>query len=195
MQLVQVQNDYRTPGPSWHALYTRHQHEKTVSQALAQKGFEVFLPLYSAARQWKDRVKQVALPLFPCYVFLRGGSERRLDVITTPGVCSFVSSAGSPLVISCEEVTALRRSIEHNLRIEPHPFLQCGDWVRVKAGPLEGIEGILTRKKNLYRLVLSVEMLGRSAAVEVDATAVERISSGRGYDHRISRTVSAPPLL
>jgi transcription antitermination factor NusG len=180
---------------NWYALYTRHQHEKAVARALALKGFEVFLPLYNAAHQWKDRVKEITLPLFPCYVFIQGGQERRLDVLTTQGVHNFVSIAGSPAALSRAEIPALRKSLASNARIEPHPFLQSGDWVRVKAGPLEGIEGILVRKKNLYRLVLSVEMLGKSAAVEVDATLVERTSPRRVLPVQIGPSMRVPALL
>jgi transcription antitermination factor NusG len=174
------------PG-AWYALYTRHQHEKTVAHILTSKGFETLLPLYAVARRWKDRTKLLFLPLFPCYVFLNGGLERRLDIMTTPGIHALVSSAGQPDAIPPAEIDAIRRAVESGARVEPHPLLKCGDWVRVKYGPLEGIQGILVRKKNLYRLVLSVEMLGKAAAVEIDAVLVERLSCkspgvyGNGY--------------
>ena len=158
----------------WHAVYTRHQHEKAVAGNLAGKGFEVFLPLYATARRWKDRTKQLLLPLFPCYVFFRGGVDRWLDVISTPGIHSLVGSGRRPAAIPQVEIDAVRLVIKTRLRMEPHPFLKCGDWVRVKCGPLEGIEGILIRKKNRFRLVLSVELLKKSVALEVDAFAVER---------------------
>jgi transcription antitermination factor NusG len=163
------------PG-GWYALYTRHQHEKMVAHILTTKGFETLLPLYRVARRWKDRTKLLFLPLFPCYVFLNGGLERRLDIMTTPGIHALVSSAGQPAAIPPAEIDAIRRAVESGARLEPHPLLKSGDWVRVKCGPLEGIQGILVRKKNLYRLVLSVEMLGKAAAVEVDAVLVERLS-------------------
>lgn len=177
----------RNPGeipapPSWHALYTRHQHEKTVHQILTTKGFDTLLPLYQTARRWKDRTKLLSLPLFPCYVFLKGGLERRLDIMTTPGIHALVSSAGQPVAISPNEIDAIRRAVESGLHVEPHPLLNCGEWVRVKAGPLAGVQGILVRKKNLYRLVLSVPILGKAAAVEVDAFLVEGLSSKRLND-------------
>jgi transcription antitermination factor NusG len=177
----------RNPGeipapPAWYALYTRHQHEKTVHQILTSKGFEALLPLYQTARRWKDRTKLLSLPLFPCYVFLKGGLDRRLDIMTTPGIHAFVSSAGQPAVISPNEIVAIRRAVESGLHVEPHPLLSCGEWVRVKGGPLAGVQGILVRKKNLYRLVLSVPILGKAAGVEVDAFLVERLSSKRLND-------------
>ena len=157
----------------WFAVYTRHQHEKAVAQILASKGFETFLPLYFAVRRWSDRTKQLRLPLFPCYVFLRASLRRQLDIVTTPGVHSLVSSSGRAAAIPPEEIAAMRR-VQESGRLEPHPFLKSGDWVRVKSGPLEGVEGILARKKNSFRLVLSVELLEKSVAIEVDTSVVER---------------------
>jgi transcription antitermination factor NusG len=170
------QDDHLHSSIDWYAIYTRYQHEKTVARILTSKGFETFLPLYSAAHNWKDRTKIVSLPLFPCYVFLKGGIERRLDIVTTPGIHALVSNAGHPAAISHAEIDGIRRAIESGVPIEPHPLLKCGDWVRVKSGALEGIQGILVRRKNLYRLVLSVEMLGKAASVEIDALIIERFS-------------------
>ena len=148
---------------AWHAVYTRHQHEKTVARILTIKGFETFLPLYQVRRRWQDRAKLLSLPLFPCYVFLRGDLERRLDIVTTPGMHAFVLSAGRPAFISDVEIDGIRRGVESGACVGPHPFLKSGEWVRVKSGSLEGLQGILVRKKSLYRLVLSVEMLGKAA--------------------------------
>ena len=164
---------------AWYALYTRHQHEKNSARILANKGFETFLPLYTAAHQWNDRVKRLSLPLFPCYVFIRGGINRRFEILTTPGIHSWVGVAGNPSPIPDAEIESIRKLVETSMRVEPHPFLKCGDWVRVKSGPLAGIEGILVRKKNLLRLVLSVELLEKSVAVEVDASTVERVPGNR----------------
>ena len=163
----------------WYALYTRHQHEKRVHQILTGKGLEAFLPLYTTAHQWKDRVKRVSLPLFPCYVFLRGPFLQWLPVLTTPGIHSVVGFGGQPASISPSEIEAIRRVVESPIQAEPHPFLRCGDRVRVTAGPLRGLEGILVRKKNWCKLLLSVEMLQRSVAVEVDVAMVQRVG-GRG---------------
>ena len=167
----------KEPEQDWHAIYTRHQHEKTVAQILSYKGFDVFLPLYPAVHRWKDRDKQLSLPLFPCYVFLNGGMERRLDIVTTPGMYSFVGTERGATAIPTAEIDAIRRAVESSVRVEPHPFLKCGDRVRVKSGPLQGVEGFLVRKKNLYRLVLSVELLGQAVALDVDAYLIEKVSS------------------
>lgn len=164
------------PGADWYALYTRHQHEKTIVRILSNKGFDAFLPVYPVVRRWKDRSQRLLVPLFPCYVFLRGGLDRRRELVTTPGIVSFVGCGGYPIPIPEQEIAAVQQVVEKGLGVQPHPFLRCGDWVRVKAGPLEGFEGILVRQKSLYRLVISVELLEKSAAVEVDAAMVERVS-------------------
>lgn len=160
----------------WWAIYTRHQHEKVVADVLSAKGFDVFLPLYDSIRRWKDRQKVLSMPLFPCYVFVRGGLSRRLQIISTPGVHMALTHGDRIAVIPENEIDAIRRTVEGPFRMEPHPFLRCGDRVRVVRGSLYGVEGILTRKKNQFRLVLSVDMLAKSVAVEIDAADVESIS-------------------
>lgn len=165
--------DAETPEPVWCAVYTRHQHEKAVASTLAAKGLEVFLPLYGSRRQWKDREQVLQMPLFPCYVFIHAGHDRRLQILTTPGVHMLVRSGEQVAVVRDEEIAALRRTTDSLLSLEPHPYLNCGERVRVKRGSLEGVEGILVRKKNQYRLVLSVDILSKSVAVEVAAADVE----------------------
>jgi transcription antitermination factor NusG len=167
-------DDYRPWGTGWVAIHTRHQHENLAARSLAYKGFEVFLPQYTSVRQWSDRTKELSAPLFPCYVFLRGGFEQQIEILTTPGVLGLVGFAGVPAIIPDAEIEAVRRTIAHCVHVEPYPFLKCGDWVRVKRGRLEGIEGILVRNKKQFRLVLSVQLLQKSVAVEVDAWMVER---------------------
>jgi transcription antitermination factor NusG len=162
---------------AWWALYTRHQHEKTVADMLTAKGFEVFLPLYESIRRWKDRRKMLSLPLFPCYVFVRGGLNRRLQVVTTPGVHMILTHGESFAVIPEVEIEAIRKTVEGSYRVEPHPYLKVGERVRVIRGTLEGVEGVLLRKKNLCRLVLSVAMVAQSVAVEIDAADVEPVTA------------------
>jgi transcription antitermination factor NusG len=164
-------------GSVWWALYTRHQHEKAVAEMLAAKGLEVFLPLYQSQRRWKDRRIMLSLPLFPCYLFVRGGPHRRSQVVTTPGVHMIISVGEEAAEIPEREIDAIRRSLNGHFRVEPHPFLKCGQRVRVKRGSLEGLEGVLTRKKNLCRLVLNVEMLAQSVGVEIDAADVEPVAA------------------
>jgi len=158
---------------SWWAVYTRHQHEKAVAQVLSSKGFEVFLPLYDSVRRWKDRNKTLSLPLFPCYVFVRGGLDRRLQIVTTPGIHTILYTGERIAFIPNDEIDSIRRVVDSPLLVEPHPFLRCGEKVRVTRGSLEGVVGVLVRKKSLFRLVLSVDMLAQSVSVEIDASDVE----------------------
>lgn len=182
---------------AWWVLYTRHQHEKVVAEMLSAKGFEVFLPLYESLRHWKDRTKKLSLPLFPCYVFVRGGLDRRLQAVTTPGVHMILSNGERIALIPNEEIGAIQRAVEEPTRVEPHPFLNCGERIRVTRGCLEGVEGVLIRKKSQYRLVLSLDMLARSVAVEIDASdvqsAAERDIAGllAGQDTRDERCHTA----
>jgi transcription antitermination factor NusG len=165
---------------AWWALYTSHRHEKSVARILQAKEFDVFLPLYQSLRRWTDRDKMLSLPLFPGYVFVRGGMNRRLEVVTTPGVQMILFYGERVAIIPDVEIHAIQKMLEEPYHAEPHPYLKCGERVRVKRGTLEGIEGILVRKKNLYRLVLSVDLLARSVAVEIDAADLEPIDSRSG---------------
>jgi transcription antitermination factor NusG len=176
----------------WYAVYTRHQHEKTVARLLTGKGFEIFLPLYVTVRRWKNGDKQLSLPLFPCYVFLRGPLDRWLPVLTTPGIHTVVGYGAQRAMIPRSQIEAIRRVVESPVKAEPHPFLKCGDRVRIKAGPLQGLEGLLLRKKNIWKLLVSVEMLQRSVAVEVNASDVERVAWRR--DNRAGSLLEPSPL-
>jgi transcription antitermination factor NusG len=190
MQMAQMGMEIQSAdgAPNWYALFTRHQHEKSVALALSNKSHEVYLPLYRSERQWQDRARQLWFPLFPCYVFIREGMDRRLQVLTTPGIIHIVGWGGQPAIVPQTQLDAVRQIIEHCLILETHPYLQSGDRVRVKTGPLMGLEGILTRKKGVARLVVSMEMLGRSAAVEIDVLNVERIGPlpAAKLSHRMS---------
>lgn len=174
---MQLPTQRSNPSCDWYALYTRNQHEKTVTQILTRKGFEILLPLYNSVRSWKDRTKVISLPLFSCYVFLKGGLERRWEVLNTPGVYELLSNEGRPIAIPAAEIDAIRQVVNSGLPFEPHPFLKVGERVRIKRGPLAGLQGLLVRQRSIYRLVLSIDMLGRAAAVEVDSCLVERLAS------------------
>lgn len=178
-------------GLPWFAVYIHHQHEKSVARFLSEKGLEVFLPLYPAVHQWKDRVKRLSLPLFPNYLFVSAQLEWCSRILQTPGIYDFVRCGKSPAPIPVEELQAVRRVIENGSCVQPHSFLKFGDRIRLKRGPLEGLEGILVRKKNGYRLVISVELLVRSVAVEVDALDVERAAGSQAANRFIDRKASA----
>jgi len=174
----------------WWALYTRHQCEKMVAETLACKRFEVFLPLYASIRRWTDRQKTLFLPIFPGYVFVRGGLDRRLEVVMTPGVQTILFYGEQVADIPETEIHNIRRMVEGPYRVEPHPYLQCGEKVRITRGSLKGIEGVLVRKKNLCRIVLSMDILHQSVAVEVDASDVEPVNLWSSTPGNPSRTTT-----
>jgi transcription antitermination factor NusG len=170
--------------PRWFAVHTRYQHEQTVATTLMNKGFSVFLPTYDCIRRWSDRKKQIASPLFPGYLFFADEINRWIQILSTPGVNAIVKIGNVPAEIPNNEIMAIRRMVESTLRVEPHPFLSDGDLVRIKAGPLAGLEGIVSRKKDALRLILSVQILGQSAAVEIDGCDVERLKPSRPTVHQ-----------
>jgi transcription antitermination factor NusG len=157
----------------WFAAYTSANHEKRVAEQLVTRSVEHFLPLYASMRKWKDRQVKLELPLFPGYVFVRLAMRDRLRVLQTPGVAKLVGFNGIPATLPDEEIEALKKGLVCGLRAEPHPYLTVGRRVRVKAGPLEGLEGIVIRRKNRLRLVISLDVIHRAAAVEVEAADLE----------------------
>jgi len=161
--------------PRWYVAHTSANHEKRVTQQLLERSVEHFLPLYDSVRRWKDRRMKLQVPLFPGYVFVRLPLRDRLKVLQIPGVARLISFNGQPAALPDNEIEALRAGLAAQLRAEPHPYLTVGRRVRVRRGPLEGVEGILIRKKNAYRVVLSLDVIMRSASVEVDASDLERI--------------------
>lgn len=166
----------RIPGPSaerWFAAYTCPNHEKRVAALLRARAVEHFLPLYRSLRRWKDRRIELELPLFPGYIFVRLALGERIQVLAVPGVVRLIGFSGQPYPLPDGEVENLRSGIRSGLRIRPHPYLSVGARVRIKRGPLGGAEGILIRRKNTYRLVLSLEQIARSACVEIDAADVD----------------------
>jgi transcription antitermination factor NusG len=162
--------------PRWYAVYTCANHEKKVSEQLGAREVEHFLPVYSSARRWKDRRVVLDLPLFPGYVFVRMMLQDRLRVQQVPGVARLVGFDGTPAGLPDEEIDTLRASLANGVRAEPCPYPKIGQRVRVKSGPLAGMEGVLLRRKSGFRLVISIELIQRSVAVEADAADVESFS-------------------
>lgn len=157
----------------WYAIYTCPRHEKCVANQLEMRRLHGFLPVYRAVHRWKDRRKELDLALFPGYVFVHLALRDRLRVLEIPSVVSFVSFQGKPAPLPESEIEALRKGLNGCVRMEPHPYLQTGRRVRVCSGPVAGLEGILLRRKEGLRLVVSVEILMRAVAVEVDEADVE----------------------
>jgi transcription antitermination factor NusG len=156
----------------WYAAYTCAQHEKRVAAELGVREVEHFLPLYSSVRRWKDRRMKLDLPLFPGYVFVRLALRDRLRVVQIPSVVRLVGFNGLPAALPDEEMQILRACLCQALRAEPHPFLTLGRRVRITGGPFAGLEGVLKRKKNDLRVIVSLELIQRSMAVDIDAADV-----------------------
>ncbi len=159
--------------PRWYAAYTCARHEKRVAEQLERSSVELFLPLYETVHRWKNRRARVELPLFPGYVFVRIALKHRLQVLEIPSVVRLVGFNGRPCALADEEVEALRNGLSRHLRAQPHPYLSVGRRVRIIGGPLQGLEGILVRKKGNLRIVLSIDLILRSIIVDVDMADVE----------------------
>jgi len=157
----------------WFAAYTAPRHEKHVSQQMRRRGIQNFLPLYKSMRRWKDRRKELELPIFPGYVFVRIAPRERMGVLQAPGVVYLVSFQGRPAALPDVEIDTLQRQLSQGGGFQPHPFLTIGRRVRVHSGPMAGVEGILIRKKDKFRIVISIEMIRQSVAIEVDQADVE----------------------
>jgi transcription antitermination factor NusG len=166
------QIDSSCAASAWYGVRTRSNAEKLTSEMVSAKGYEAYLPLYRVRRRWSDRMVEKEVPLFPGYLFCRFDAQYRLPILSTPGVVSIISSGRIPLPIPHAEIASIRTAIESGKLVTPCAYLKEGERVRVLAGPLEGVEGILVRKKNHSRMVLSVEMLQRSVSIEIDGESV-----------------------
>lgn len=156
----------------WYATYTAPRHEKTVLQHLESRSVESYLPLYGSTRLWNGRRALVQLPLFPGYLFVRIAPEHRVKVLEVPGVLSIVSSRGRLTPLPAGEIEALRAALEIR-KSEPHPSLTRGKRVRIKVGPLRGLEGIIVKQTRRLRMVVSVDCILQSFAVELEASDLE----------------------
>jgi transcription antitermination factor NusG len=161
----------------WYALHVRPRFEKHVQTHLEEKGYEVFYPTYTSTRQWSDRVKSLSFPLFPGYVFCRFNVHARLPILITPGVNQVVGSGKTPVTVDEAELAAIRRVMESGVAAQPWPYLKVGETVQIETGPLEGLTGIVTRIKSSDRLVVSVSLLMRSVAVELDSHWIKPVPS------------------
>jgi transcription antitermination factor NusG len=161
----------------WFALHIKSNFEKVTATILTAKGLDVYFPTFRSRRRWSDRVKEIDQPLFPGYLFCRFDPNHRLPILVTPGVLSIVGVAKTPAPIEEDEIQAVRRIIDSGLAARPWPFLHAGQHVRIEKGPLAGTEGILLELKNRYRIVISISLLQRSIAAEIDIDMVRATHS------------------
>jgi transcription antitermination factor NusG len=170
----------------WYATFVMSRHEKRLAGHCSERQIESFLPLYQVRHRWKNRcMATVDLPLFPNYVFMRIERQQRVQVLNLPGVLSIVSSGREMLPISDEYMTSLRDGLLAH-RIKPHPNVEVGDRVCITTGPMVGMEGILCRQKNELRVVVRLEMIGRSVAVEVGAEDISYAGNTHTYPRLIA---------
>lgn len=152
----------------WFALRVKSRSERLVATMARNKGFEEFLPVYQCRRRWSDRVKSIELPLFQGYVFCRMDPRYRLALLTIPGALHFVGIGKIPVAIDDAEIATIQAAVNSGLTTEPWPYLNVGQAVRVEEGPLAGLTGILTEARKEQRIVVSVTLLRRSVAVEIE---------------------------
>lgn len=163
---------------NWFALQVRTRWESSAAVVLSGKGYETFLPTYKAEKKRRGRFKEVTAPLFPGYVFCRFNAQKRLPILVTPGVISVVGRGRIPLPLADTEILAIQSVIANGIHAEPWSFLEIGQTVRIDQEPLMGLEGILISFRGSHRIVLSVSLLRRSVALEVDRSYVTPITNG-----------------
>jgi transcription termination/antitermination protein NusG len=173
-------NSLLANGLRWFAIQTRSRHEKRVTADLREKSVEAYLPLRSVEHQWSDRRKMVDLPLFPGYVFVKisGDAPARVPVLQTDGVLGFLGVRGIGVPIPEEEIAAIQTVLREKIPVEPHPFVQVGEKVRICGGSLDGLEGLLTGVEGTKNLVVSIDSIERSVAIRISGFNVVPVSAG-----------------
>jgi transcription antitermination factor NusG len=180
-EVVQCAASPRPDQLPWYALRIQSRLGIVASTTLRGKGYEEFLPLYRSRRRWSDRVKELELPLFPGYLFCRfDASDRLMPILTTPGVIGIVGFGKTPAPVDDDEIQAIRVILCSGLAAQPWPLLRVGSKVYIEAGPLAGLEGIIANTDKVYRLIVSVSLLQRSVAVEIDREWARPIADGMG---------------
>lgn len=161
---------------SWYAIFTVPRHEKTVLRYLHTRRIEAFLPTYEITRLWRNRQRvKLALPLFPCYLFVRINSLEYTTVRQSPGVIRLIGNHSGPLPVPDSAIELLRAHVA-NKKVQPWHELVMGKRVRVRTGPMQGVEGVLIRKNNVLRFVLKIELINQHAAIQMEADNLELIA-------------------
>ena len=179
----------------WFAIQVRAKRESGVAEFLCGRGYEPFLPLSRSRKIWSDRIRVVDAPLFPGYLFCRVNIEDRLPILSAPGVIRIVGYDRSPMPVDESEINAIRAIVTSGLPNEPWPYLRVGDPVQIRSGPLQGLRGILLGVKGAHRIVVSVTLLQRSVAVEIDSAYVKSLSLDRPPAENAHSNGSCPQLV
>ena len=162
--------------PRWYVAYTYPRHEKAVADQVQLRSVETFLPTYSIKSQCKDRRVRLELPLFEGCVFTRMTVRERVKILSVPSVIRILSYRGAPVPVSDSEIDAIRTCVANGANFEPHPYIAAGDRVRVREGAFEGLEGIVVRKSNQCKLIVSLSLIQKSVSLEVGADQLEIIN-------------------
>lgn len=162
----------------WYVVHVRSRHEFSVTERLVKSGIDAFLPIVERLRRWKDRKKLIAFPLFPGYLFVNmpKNNSMKLTVLKTPGVVRFIGlTPGEPEPVPDEQILSLKKLVESKEALDPYPYLKEGNRVKIRSGPLAGVDGILVERKGMHHLVLSVDILRQGVSVQVEASSVEAL--------------------
>ena len=162
----------------WYVVHVRSRHEFSVTERLIKSGVDAFLPIVERLRRWKDRSKLIAFPLFPGYLFVNISKSNtiKLTVLKTPGVVRFIGlTPGEPEPVPSEQILSLKKLVESKETLDPYPYLKEGNRVKIKKGPLAGVDGILVERKGMHHLVLSVDILRQGVSIQVEASSVEAL--------------------
>jgi len=176
----------------WFALQVRTRWESSTAVLLSGKGYEALLPTYRAKKRWNGRLREVNAPLFPGYVFCRFDAQKRLPILVTPGVIAVVGRGRVPLPVDASEIAAIQTVVSSGVRAEPWPYLEIGQRIRIEQDALAGLEGILISFKGSHRIVVSVTLLRRSVALELDRSCVRAAGPARAT---VLDPMAAPALL
>src|SRR6202795_856499 len=164
--------DQETTNQRWFALQVRTRWESSTAVLLTGKGYQTFLPTYKTKKRWNGQSREVSAPLFPGYVFCQFDPQKRLPILVTPGVIAVVGRGRIPIPVEDSEITSIQTAISSGLRAEPWPYLEVGQRIRIESDALSGLEGILIDFKGRQRIVVSVSLLRRSVALEIDRSRV-----------------------
>jgi transcription antitermination factor NusG len=168
-----------TDGQKWFALQVRTRWENSTVVLLSGKGYQTLLPTYQTKKRWNGRLRQLNAPLFPGYVFCQFDALNRLPILVTPGVIAVVGRGRVPVPVDDTEIAAIQTVVSSGFRAEPWPYLEVGQKIRIESGALNGLEGVLTNFKGNQRIVVSVSLLRRSVALEIDRICVSPLGSAQ----------------
>jgi transcription antitermination factor NusG len=184
--------DFLAKGDRWYALQVRTRREGSIEALLSGKGYKTFLPTCTILRRSSGRTSEVTSPLFPGYIFCQFDALHRLPILVTPGVLTVVGRGRVPIPVEDCEISAVEAMVASGLPTEPCPFLEVGQRVRIEDGALCGLEGILTSFKGRQKIVVSVTLLRRSVALEIDRFRVSPIKESKT---NVLSPLVLPPLL